>query len=252
MGRVIRRESLAEPPRFAFEDIEGRARQILDDARAQAADIVAAAEAQAAEIEQAAKQAAAEARKTAHETGLKEGCEQGERNAREDAREAALTEVRQEAAQATEALRAGLDRFDRDKRSLLALAESGLIRLALEIARRVCAQRLDVPGNSPEQKIRELLDTVRHDGDIVLKLHPVDYESLTSIAPELVQTIDALGHVRLESDEALVRGDCLLETRDGVIDAGLTTQLDRIATAICDEIPGGSDTASAGVAEANE
>jgi flagellar biosynthesis/type III secretory pathway protein FliH len=216
---------------FSFEDVERKAAALLADARARAAAILAEAERRATEEGQ-------RLRRAAHAEGLAEGRATGMREVRAESWQAALEETRARLTSLAAALESALAELDQNQRRLLAQAESGLIRLAVEIARRVCKVRVDAGGEAAAANARALLEIVRGAGDIEVCLHPDDLAALRDVAGDSATRIADLEHVRLAPDESLGRGDCRLLTRDGRIDASVSVQLDRIAAAICGPAPG--------------
>jgi flagellar assembly protein FliH len=230
---VIRREQAPAVAAFSFDDLEARARRILADAKAAAAQMLSRAQAAAARAEQEAQTRIA----AAHAAALEE--------ARRAGRAAALTQVRAEASEeARRAARAELDRltaalsaalaeYDRSKRALLAPAESGLVELALAIARRVCKLELEPPGVVAAANARALLELVRHDHDLELHVHPADHELLAANVREFAARTLDLQHVRIEPDDSVARGGCVLRTSAGRITARIEEQLERLAAALC-------------------
>lgn len=237
MGGVIRNDEFVSSPAFSFEDIEQRARRIIEEAEARARETIQKAESHARKVareSQAHIQSLTEQqRQEGLRQGLAEGREQGARQAREDGREVAVKEAREQLSNAIHALNAGFSEFEQQKRALLALAESGLIELALEIARRVCKSVASSSSEAARETVRTLLDMVAHHDDITLQLNPADAELLNDVADEFVQHIGTLEHVHIVPDGDVDRGGCILRSRAGTIDARCSTQLDRIAAAIC-------------------
>jgi flagellar assembly protein FliH len=61
-----------------------------------------------------------------------------------------------------------------------------------------------------------------------LRLHPADIEVLHVAGQEALSRLASMGQAELVPDESITRGGCQIETRHGVIDARLETQLERI------------------------
>lgn len=230
MAGVLRHEKFCSSPAFSFEDLERQARSLLDQARAQARRILAEAEQQA---RRRATQLEQEAAPRGREKGRREAFEQ----AREEAARVTREEARQDCAKLSQALTAGLAAFDQNKRRLLAMAESGVLELALAIARRVCKHDVGASSDAARANATALLEMVKHESDLALHLNPADHETLRTAVPELLASANRLGHVELVSDPAVERGGCLLQSRHGTIDATLETQLDRVAAALV-RLPG--------------
>jgi len=225
MAGVIRRENFCSSPPFSFADLEGQAQAVLERADEQARQIVRRAQ-------EHGRQLAEQARQQAHQAGLEEGRREGLQQIRTEAREAVLQETRERVDRLVHALTTGLTEFERDKRRLIGVAEVGLIELALAIARRVCKLLVETSPAAARANARYLLEAVRHDGDLELRVSPSDYDTLRDVAAEVLRCADELEHVQVTADAAVAPGGCVLSTPDGQIDASIETQLQRIAEAI--------------------
>jgi flagellar assembly protein FliH len=225
MGVVIQRESAATAAAFSFQDVERQAHDILTRARAQAAQHLIEAEVRA-------RQLAELRRREGHEQGLAEGRRLGMEQVKQEARQAAIQAAHAELAYLKQALATALTEYESRKHRLIAQAESGLIELALAIARRVCKVCVDHSATPVEANIRAVLEMVKHRDDAELRVHSAEYERLAGVAPDLLKRIAELEHVTLTPDSAVARGGCVLQTRDGTVDASVAGQLERIAAAL--------------------
>lgn len=233
MGGVIRRESVSTAPAFSFCDVERQADEITTRARAEADRLIAEARQRAAEVEAQARAQLEARRRAGYEEGLAEGRRVGLEQVKNEARQTVLQSVRAELTQLTQSLATGLAQYERERRGLIALAESGLIELAVAIARRVCKTLAGRSTDPVRANARALLELVRHHDDLELHVHPDEHELLRDVAAEFTQQTAELEHVQVVADPAVERGGCVIRTRDGTIDASIAAQIDRIATAIC-------------------
>jgi len=222
---LIRRGGFTTACPFSFSDLEASADRILADARAEAERILSGARAEAAALRE--KQ-----RREGYETGLAEGRRIGEQRVVEETRAAALEKARADMARTSAALLRALVTFDEGRRRLLAEAESGLIAVAVAVADRVCRLKAAQGAEVAVEAVRGTLELMRHERDVEIRLHPADAEQMRDLAPELAAGADGLEHLSITGDESLSRGDCVLRTRHGQVDARLATQLDRIAAAL--------------------
>ena len=225
MAGVLRREKFCSSPAFSFQDLEGEARSIVDEARREARRIVAEAEEQG---RRRVAQLEREAIPRAHEQGRREAFEQ----AREEAARVAIEEARENYSQLCQALTTGLELFESNKRRLLATAERGVLELALAISRRVCKHDVATSSEAARANAAALLEMVQHESDLALHLNPADHQTLRTAASETIAAADRLAHVDLVADPAVDRGGCVLESRNGTIDATLETQLERVAATL--------------------
>jgi flagellar assembly protein FliH len=221
MATVIRGGKTALGQTFSFADVNVHAERMLAQAQAQAQALIA--------------QARVEAERQTHElhtSAFNRGLAEGREEARTAAREAALAEARQRLDHVIVALTAGLDEFEQQKRRLLAIAESGVIELALAIARRVCKTLAGQSTEPARANARRLLDTARHEGDLELLVNPAEAESLKDVAADFIAQTGRLGHVKLTPDESIQPGGCTLRTRTGTLSADIDDQIQRIAAAL--------------------
>jgi len=227
MGSVIRRENVSATTSFSFADVEHQAREMIAHARAQAAKLIADAEARAQHL-------IGQRKEEAHRVGLAEGRQAGQTQVREEARDAAMKAAREELTQLTGALADGLAEVDRQKHALVTQAESGLIELAVAIARRVCKTTATMTIEPALANARALLDLVSHHNDIELHMNPAEHELLQDVAADFDKCIGALEHVTLHPDPTVERGGCRVHTQNGSINASIVEQLDRISEVLCD------------------
>lgn len=229
MAGILRREQFQSAPAFSFQDLDQQARAVLRRAEAQGREILAEAERRGAQIGE-------QRRQEGHQRGLEEGRRAGLEQVQRETRETALREARQRLRQLTDALAKALGECERDKRRLLAAAESGLIELALAVARRVCKIAAGASSEPALANARALLELARHGADAELRFHPEEFAEIQATAAEFLRDVGQLRHVKLAADANVARGGCVLATNDGTADAALETQLDRIAAALLPDV----------------
>lgn len=226
MAVVIRRETCVSTQPVSLRDLQHHADGILAEARAQSQRLLAEAEARSRELFE-------QRRAEGYTRGFAEGRAAGEKSLGQEARQTALTEARAEMSALLETLRGCLAEFDGQKRRALALAQTGIIRLAWQIARRVCKCLAESPhADSAVANASAALEMAQHEHDLRLHLHPFDHAAIIELGPALAKLGPRMKHVELVADETLSRGGCVLHLRDGTIDAGIDVQLDRVAEAL--------------------
>lgn len=228
MGKLIRGD-LHNAPQFSFADFESMAGAARQRAHAQALEILRSADIRA-------RREAEQIRRQAQHTGVSEGRKLGMDAIRREAWNQVLKDSGQRIGQLLEALQSSLSQLEAGKRRLLAESETGMIRLAIEIARRVCKR---VVLNAPESALanaEKLIELIRHHHDAQLRLSPDDLAVIREIAPAWIHQAEQQHHVTIIADESVERGGCLLTSAAGRIDAGIQTQIDRIAEALLGEV----------------
>jgi flagellar biosynthesis/type III secretory pathway protein FliH len=180
------------------------------DARARAEALVAAAEEEARRIREAAEADRLRLRAEAEEEGRREGL------------------ARAAAALATAAAA-------RDRR--LALAEREVAAVAVDVARTIIGRELaQDPGAVAELAARALL-AARDRREVVLRVNPADAEAIREAAGRLAAVLSRAPGLAVREDPGLARGDAIVETEAGRVDARVETQLAALARALDGEDP---------------
>ncbi|MCG3126157.1 MAG: hypothetical protein CHACPFDD_00987 [Phycisphaerae bacterium] len=226
MAAVIRRETFVSAQAVSLRDVQQHADGIVAQAREEARRVLAEAEAASGALFE-------QRRAEGYTRGFAEGRAAGESSLGQEARQKALTEARAEISALLETLRGCLAEFDGQKRHALALAQTGIMHLAWQIARRVCKCLAESPGaRSAAANAAAVLEMAQHEHDLRVHLHPFDHAAIIELGPALVKLEPRLKHVELVADAAVARGGCALHMRSGTIDAGIDVQLERVAAAL--------------------
>lgn len=118
------------------------------------------------------------------------------------------------------------------KQELLKTADRDILKIALAAARRILRQEI---RQSPE-KILEYIHTaikiVGQSDTLLLRIHPDDLERLTKERAKLIQWAEGVTWLRFESDTNLLPGECIIESRERVVDMRIDAQI----TALCQEM----------------
>lgn len=146
------------------------------------------------------------------------------RKAAEDdaARVRALASAEGDAAARAEAA-AVIARAQARRDALLLEAESALAQLGAEAARRIVNAELTLAPERIRDVVRGVLDKAKRAREVIVRVHPDD-------AP-LVASLES---VRIEEDASLARGDCVLHTELGELDARIEVQIAALDRALRD------------------
>lgn len=110
-------------------------------------------------------------------------------------------------------------------------AEQDMVTLAFQIARRIIGHAIEVHPEVVRDIIGEALVTARGRRQIEVRVHPDDQEMVEAERQRYARELDGVP-VYFEADAALERGDCVIETESGRIDARLETQLEVLREAL--------------------
>jgi flagellar assembly protein FliH len=194
---------------YNFDDIGQQAGRIVEQARAEAARILAEANEEAA--------------------GLKRRAEAEGRRAGE-ARIAELVETESAERLATllPALRQAVRQLEDVRQEWLARWEQSAVRVASAIAARVIRRELAIQPEIPLALIREALDLAAGSPQVRIHVNPADHARLGRHVEMLVAEFSTLSAAEIVPDAMVTPGGCRVETRFGVIDQQVESQLARI------------------------
>lgn len=213
---------------FNYDDLRRQCDDYIESARRQGEQIVAEATASSDEI-----------RRRAHAEGIAAGQREGLAAARDlvesRAAEIAGRQVQEQLRTVLPAFQAAAQALHVERDHWLAAWEAAAVKLSAAIAARILHRELDRQPELGQAIIREALQLAAGQPRIQLRLHPFDFDQLHDSGSEAVATLANVGEATLVPDESVTRGGCLIETRHGVIDARLETQLERITNELLED-----------------
>ena len=212
----------------------------FDDMRRQCDEFVAGARQQAEQLLAKTATESEDVRRRAHAEGLAAGQRDGlasaqqliEKRAAEIASQLTQEKLRT-ALPAIQALAKSLE-VERDR--WITHWEAAAVELSARIAEKILRHELSRRPELALGIIREALQLAAGQPQFKIRLHPQDIEVLHDCGQEALSQLAAVGEAALVPDETISRGGCLIETRHGVIDARLETQLARITSELLEGI----------------
>jgi len=163
----------------------------------------------AAEEEVATSSRQAQAVKAAYEEGFREGEKAG----------AAAVEKRLDAVE--ERYGESLLELDRLRSTLYSQIEREVVKLAVEVARKIVRREIQADPEIVQTLIRVALSRVAEKSTVTVHVHPSDYNYLLERRAELAS---GTREIVLVSDRAIEQGGCLVQTDCGEIDARIDQQ----------------------------
>ena len=206
----------------------------MSDIARQGAAVVARARKQADAMLAAAQVAAEELKLLAREEGLIEGKQIGFANGKEQGRtagrEEALAESREQLTGIVKVLSEAAQEMDSRRHAFEAGVLKEVVDLALKIASRVSKQQGRMDPLVLEKNLGASLKLVIGMHKLRIVIHPSQMRILCEALPRLKLEFPTLEHVEMVEDDSIAPGGCRLLTRQGVIDATLDEQLNRIGS----------------------
>lgn len=165
---------------------------------------------------QAIRAASEEIRKEAYAKGFLEGQKSGE-----EAQQTRLKEV-------LNALSTLVSELEACKAELCRDAERQAVELGLMIARKIVCREVSVDRDAIFRVLQEAFKKVGDQKEIHVKMHPADIQVIQDTGFEVSSLSKGNAFVVVEVGEGISRGECVLETDFGAIDAKIETQLQTV------------------------
>jgi len=197
----------------AREEAELEAEQIRREARDEVAEIVSNSIAEAEE-----------AHRQAYQEGYEQGAEEGRRSYDEQLKVKMLEDDKMLKRVISEV-------YDERERTFGNLEEE-VIGLSLEIVRKIIAPAEEDIGGVFESLIRNALRQIAPDGKVIIHVSPTEYDRFfASGNAEIEMESGAIISATVLRDTSLGGGDCIIDTEQETVNAGINSQLKYIALA---------------------
>lgn len=203
-------------------DAERMAELLLDNAKQQADQLLTEAKAAAEVIMASAKQEAEQQRQAAYEAGRQAGLAAGEK--------AGKAKYQKE----VELLQQARERLVQRDSTLISEAEAEIVEMALLVAGRVIGQHLRTDDLAVQSSLRQVLSKALGARSALLLVAQDDFEHLWAKRQEWSASIPGLREFSLEPSPNLQKGDLILQSNLGTIDARVETILSQVADQLGD------------------
>jgi flagellar biosynthesis/type III secretory pathway protein FliH len=118
-------------------------------------------------------------------------------------------------------------------------AEKEIVELAMAVAARVVCHEVKTNRESVVHIVRQALAKVDHPDAVVIKMNPAEVELLERSRLNLSEVFQKADGIRIEADEDIGCGGCLIETGGGDVDARIEKQLQVVREALLEYLDGG-------------
>jgi flagellar assembly protein FliH len=112
--------------------------------------------------------------------------------------------------------------------------ERTVVQLAVTIAELIVKREVSIDREIVLREAREALRRVVGVQQVTLRVNPFDIELVRGQKAHLAAGSESIRDLRIEPDEAVARGGCIVESDSGNVDARLSTQLRNIEMALLD------------------
>ncbi|MGC9320449.1 MAG: FliH/SctL family protein [Armatimonadota bacterium] len=126
--------------------------------------------------------------------------------------------------------------FAQQRRELLAELQPYVVRIAVEVARRIVRRELRADPGLVARTAQAALEQMAGISDVRVRVHPLDAQVLETTMNELVSSGDEAAAVEIVPDGSVERGGCVVESDRGIVDARLRTQFEEMQTRLFDSL----------------
>lgn len=209
---------------YRFQDLRDRHERMISDASHEAETVLEAARAEAESI-----------RERAFETARQEGWDRAAGDLEAEVQQRAGQLVQERIGEQLSVLETATTQLGDSGESSVAWWQHTALTLAIAIAGKLLRRQLELHPEDAAGMVSAALQLSAGSRRVEVRMHPLDLELLAGDqALSTNSGLSTLPDDLLVADETLERGDCLVQTTDGRIDARLETMLDRITTELLD------------------
>jgi len=213
-GEVDYPDAAASAEALAYEYLSSAEREAKEKTEA----LIEKAQIEAEQIIRDAHDEAEEIFKRAKQEGFDEGSVEGKRSY-----DKKLAEKIQED---DEMLRNVLDEISEERERVFSEMEDEIAHLALEIVRKIIHPPLEEIGDIFTPLIKNALRQMSTDGKIIIRVGPTEYERFFSSGAAVIELDSGVTvTATVLRDLALEEGDCIIDTEDVTVNAGIASQL---------------------------
>jgi flagellar assembly protein FliH len=127
-----------------------------------------------------------------------------------------------------------LSGFARQRRELLGELQPYVVRIAVEVARRIVQRELRTDPGMVSRTVGSALEEVATVAETRVRVHPLDAQVLQATIREIVPTPDEAASLKIVPDGSIERGGCVVESDRGIVDARLQTQFEEMQARLLD------------------
>ncbi|MFN3428790.1 MAG: FliH/SctL family protein [Candidatus Sericytochromatia bacterium] len=220
----------------ALAAVQAEAKALVEQAQAEADFALKLAHEEAEAIRVKAQQDAELLRAQAAQAAQQSGFEQGLAAGQQAGYEAVAAEYSQHLAD----LMTNTEAAAALRQTWFANHEKDLVKMAVLIAQKILLTELSISRDSVLKLAAAALKRINDKTAVRLRVHPDDQALVMKAKGPLMLGVDNLTSLEIVADPGVGLGGCVVETRTGIVDARVATQLSEVATTLI-EIPMGDE-----------
>lgn len=137
---------------------------------------------------------------------------------------------------AVAAFETGINELHRIRQHDIHRLEAETVRLALAIAKKIVGRETE-HKRLIQHVVKQAMEKVTDTRHLVIRLNPNDVETVQDLQQDLLPADDFGSGFRIEADEGIKRGGCVIETKLGDVDARIDRQIKIVEALLGDQLP---------------
>ena len=165
------------------------------------------------DVMQEMKDQATKIKEDARNQGYQEGHDEGH--------QAGVQAAREQFTSSMDALQSLVDELSKVRGKTYPLLEREMVEMVTTLARKIIRTELKDKEDGIREIVRMAIESVLDRESLIIKIHPDDYQELEDYGQELIQLFHEIKNVEFESHASVPRGNCVVESNFGTVEAGL-------------------------------
>ncbi|PID72024.1 MAG: hypothetical protein CSB34_04110 [Desulfobulbus propionicus] len=116
-------------------------------------------------------------------------------------------------------------KIDETRNSILERYRGDIINTVIEVSQKIINQELETSRDVVAQTIERSLEQAIPSEEFIVTIHPDDLNSVEHIKAGLMARIHGLKNLIIQTDHAITRGGCMVESKACFVDATIETQI---------------------------
>jgi len=133
--------------------------------------------------------------------------------------------------------RTAVEEFMHAKEASIEIIQEDLADLALKIAEKLIKKEVSADRTIVLSIISDVMREIGKDEKhIIIKVHPDEAEEVRVNLPNLFPSLQSEVRMLIEADSTVELGSCIVETKNGLVDARFSTQLEILQNAFIEKL----------------
>lgn len=209
-------------------DLSRQSNRVLEEAQSKADIIIKEAEDKAQQLIE-----------DASEKGYGDGKEQGMLAGREEGydtgRQEALSQFAPQLDGLKQSFSKAIEDWEEERKRLFLEAREDVLEFALNMAKKITHKVVQTDPSVVRDQVIEALALLAEPTSAIVSVAPEDRQTVETMLPDIVQQIANCTHIELQDDPSITQGGCIINTKQGSIDATIERQIQRIVETLCPE-----------------